>query len=231
MSDGQDSTKALWPSIVQLHNQTKDIFARAEEMELHEFRSFLQPISEHRHAYEHLVRAKANEYGLDGDPLDVAYQIKSLRRCLGHEYRAFFDCADWYGVVLRERIHAELRFFSPQALNSVFPEWYATHKIRVVEINEAIAKIRTEKDIARERNPDESTECGPEVIPEVEAYRKDLDELEQIYRTVLQKLSALADYRGREIGIAMLKWAGAFAACIITALIAYWLGAGSGASP
>jgi len=132
----------LWEQIVELHNETKALFLFAEEIEHEQFQDFTPPINEMRHAWEHVVRAKANEFGLDGCDFSEDYQQDCLRKALGHEYRAFFDCADWIGIILREEIHQALESYDTACIKEVLPEYYPTLRARIMEISTSIAIIR-----------------------------------------------------------------------------------------
>lgn len=226
MSDTHASFDDLWRAIVRLHNEVKGLFLLAEELELRRFRTFFQPISELRNAYEHLIRAKANEYGLDEEQNDIQYQQKSMRRTLGHEYRAFFDCADWLGVILRERIVDELRWFSNATIQSALPDYFSKYKVRIIEISEGIAEIRARKDISRERSV-EPPECGPEVIDEIDGYKKALEELQAIHKAILSAMPALIEHRRKAVSSAAYEWGFklivAIASAVVGGLVVYWL--------
>jgi len=119
-------TRDCWAQIVEVHNEAKTLFLLAEEIEHEKFQEFLQPINEHRHSLEHIIRAKADELGVGGEPPSEEYQLDSLKKALGHEYRAFFDCADWIAVIVREDVLTTLQRYSPTCIQAVVPEYYGT---------------------------------------------------------------------------------------------------------
>lgn len=137
----------LWKAIIHIHNESKALFILCEEIEPHEFRSFLQPFNELRHAYEHVVRSKANEFGMGKKLSGSEYQYNSLNKALGHEYRGFFDCADWLAVILREAIIETLKPFPLSCIQAALPEYYSNYRIRIDKISKEIATIRGDKDI------------------------------------------------------------------------------------
>ena len=143
----------LWAQIVEVHNEAKTLFLLAEELEHEQFRDFIQPINEHRHSLEHIVRAKANSLGLDPDGTDENYQRDSLRKALGHEYRAFFDCADWIAIVLREEIDCTLRPYDTSCIKDALPSYYSGLRSRITQISTAIAQTRRKKCIQDRQSP------------------------------------------------------------------------------
>lgn len=85
--------------IILLHNVTKHFILLGEETDAN-FNSYIQPLKEFRDAYDHLMRAfrivlfKDNKYGDD-------YVELQISKALEHEYRAFFDVADWFSIICR----------------------------------------------------------------------------------------------------------------------------------
>jgi hypothetical protein len=177
----------LWAQIVEVHNEAKTLFLLAEEIEPNQFRDFIQPINEHRHSLEHIVRAQANVLGIDPDGVDESYQEDSLRKALGHEYRAFFDCADWIAIILREEISDTLTPYDAACIKEVLPEYYSRLRSRITEISTTIARKRGEKNVSRTGR----------VIEDVRAYKLILGELQEIHSRVVGAQEALADYRSR----------------------------------
>ncbi|MGB0745276.1 MAG: hypothetical protein ACPGSB_12195 [Opitutales bacterium] len=176
--------ESSWKKVIEIHNHTKRVFLWAEEMETIGFRDFVQPINEHRHAWEHVVRARANELGLDAREPNTDYQETNLNKALGHEYRAFFDSADWLAVIIREDILKVLKPYSPKVIAAGFPDYYPTVRVRLDEINQSIADKRMDKDIAAEM-----------MLQSVEEYREVLDELVEIRKTVYRQVPSLQDFR------------------------------------
>jgi hypothetical protein len=208
----------MWRAIVEIHNESKAMFLLCEELERQQFKTFLQPYNELRHAYEHAVRCKANELGLDGSPPDVDYQWRSLARTLGHEYRGFFDCADWLAVILREAIQDTLRPYAPPCIQAILPNYYGNQQIRVIEISEAIARIRGDKDIARKKGAD-GVAKDPSVLGEVRDYKAMLSELQDIHKSVLRAVPALLEYKRNSRREDRRKWTWSIMASVLAAAI------------
>ena len=176
--DPNQSLDQLWRVIAEIHNEAKSLFLFCEEVEPNEFRSYLQPYNELRHAYEHAIRAKINQIGLDGI-VDEDYQRSSLNKTLGHEYRAFFDCADWLAVILRESIQTILSSYPVTCINTVLPDYYKILRPKIIEITESIARVRGDKDISKKEDPNKN-------IQEVHKYKQILEEL----RTIENRIQA-----------------------------------------
>ena len=72
-------------AIVEVHNESKALFLLCEELEPHEFRTFIQPYSELRHAYEHAVwRCMANQLQLgESAPPMMDYQADKPGKGVG----------------------------------------------------------------------------------------------------------------------------------------------------
>ena len=79
-----------WRQISNIHLLTKHYLLIAEEIDE---RAFIQPLKEHRDAYDHIIRI----YGIDFTEKKAAnlkqYKESNMKKALGHEYRAFFDTA------------------------------------------------------------------------------------------------------------------------------------------
>jgi len=155
-----------WKSLVEIHNHAKSIFLCAEEFDP-QFQDFLQPILELRHSLEHIVRAKAAELGINGevDAGNQDYIPHSLSKAIGHEYRAFFDAADWFSVCIRNRITQALRRYSPANIDAVLPDYYSKLRPRVDQICREIADIRGAKDISKSNDLlDEGARKSPHAV-------------------------------------------------------------------
>ena len=79
-----------WVKICILHNITKKYLLLTEEI-CETGQLFLQPLKEHRDAYDHIIRT----FSIDIKQLPENfnrqdYVLKNLNKAYGHEYRAFF---------------------------------------------------------------------------------------------------------------------------------------------
>lgn len=169
----------IWDQIVQVHNEAKTLFILAEELERKKFRSFLAPVLEQRHALEHIVRAKANECG---DAPDEEYQRKNLNKALGHEYRAFFDCADWLALILREDILDTLSAHEAGHIQTAIPEYYSDLRPRLEVISRKVAQARADKDVSDKA-----------ILEGVSKYKEVLSELTGIRDQIMAAVPSLVD--------------------------------------
>lgn len=162
--------------ISMIHNITKHYILLGEEISSN-FETYLQPVKEFRDAYEHIIRTFTKISGL-GSIQDKhisldEYVQNNLDKALGHEYRAFFDVADWFSIICRKNIYDIVHKYSNKELCDVFPE-YPNLKSNIIKISENIAKIREDKDIA------------PNIINEVNQYQYALVYLYSNYKKLLE---------------------------------------------
>ena len=198
-----------WVQIVELHNETKALFLFAEEIEHEQFQDFIPPISEHRHAYEHVVRAQANRLGVDGREPDEEYQRDCFNKALGHEYRAFFDCADWISVILRDEIFEAVKPYDGSCLRDVLPDYYGKYRARVMVISVRIAEIRGKKDISK----------ALEILSEVHDYNAAIEELREIHEIILGAVPELNRYTAGERAKYRKEWIWSAVRTVIVAAI------------
>lgn len=160
--------------IVIIHNCTQHYILLGEELS-DNFESYLQPIKEFRDAYEHLIRIFSQCLGLTAKTEDYSkedYIRNNLSKALGHEYRAFFDVADWFAIICRRQIYQIVKSYNYQKLCSIYPK-YPIMKRRLYEISEEIANIREAKDISGN------------IVEQVNRYQYQLVELLGYYRDLI----------------------------------------------
>lgn len=178
----------IWEHLVAIHNKTKSIFIFAEELEFDDFLTFVQPVSELRHAHVHLMRWATSKLGRGKRSHDEEYQQDCLKAALRHEVRGFFDSADWLSVLLRKGIRERLTPYSHDCICNVLRDYYPKQRPRIDAIAREITERRQQKDGADVEH----------TAKEIELYKDLLDELEQIFREVVQAASSLEDYRQKE---------------------------------
>lgn len=161
-----------WKDICNLHLLTKHYALIAEELALNS-ETFLQPMKEHRDAYDHIIRVYSAKIGIY-DTLDAkeAYMLGNMSKALGHEYRAFFDTADWISIIIKERLNGLLDGKNKEELKAVYPD-YPEFKKRLLDLPEKIASIRENKDIGK---------GSKSIYDEVLAYQEVLDSLISDYK-------------------------------------------------
>lgn len=159
--------------ISQVHMYTKHYLLISEEIS-EEGVTFLQPLKEHRDAYDHLVRVFALPIK-EVEKLDIEkYILDNVKKAFGHEYRAFFDTADWFTYICRKYIREELAY---GAKKRKYEETYSDFQSVKDFINEVplrIAKYREEKDVSNQ---------AP-ILREVMDYKNTMDRLLEIYKKV-----------------------------------------------
>lgn len=165
--------KPYWKSICQIYFLTKHYLLIAEELS-EDFDTFLQPVKEHRDAFDHVARV----YGigeLEKQPNNVEkYQIENLKKAIGHTYRAFFDTADWLSYVCRKEIRKILSQYSREQILNQYPN-YDSVKNMLIAVPKQIADIRSTKDLS----DDESL-----LIDEVRKYSDILDQLIEVHSEI-----------------------------------------------
>lgn len=160
-----------WNEICKIHLFTKHYLLIAEELSV-EGDLFLQPLKEHRDAYDHIIRVYATKIGLNNPTNSDIYMKKNMSKALGHEYRAFFDMADWFTLICRERTNKLLANISRIKIDELYPE-YKQLKRMLLELPEEIANLRENKDIGKNDGS---------LLVEVDNYVKILDKLLYHYK-------------------------------------------------
>lgn len=174
-----DTNKNHLTNIGQIHVFTKHYLLLAEELSA-EGMSFLQPLKEHRDAYDHLMRIFSlpiRDCGFE----DVSdYVSDNLKKAYGHEYRAFFDTVDWLTYICRKYIRETLSY---KAKQKVYKKKYSELDFKntkniINDIPFKIAKMRENKDISSKQLDTES------ILKEIYEYKEILDLLLDIYKKI-----------------------------------------------
>jgi hypothetical protein len=176
----------LWETIVIVHNTNKSLFIWCEENGV-ELKSFLQPNNELKNAWEHAIRAKANEMGLTGEP-NADYIQKNLHKVLSHEYRAFFDICDWLSVNLRQWIIKTLKPYDNETINAAIPNYYTEIRPKAERFCNEIAELRSTKDIP----------LREDIIAHVEKYRTVISHLIGERAVISSKIGGLEEYKAKK---------------------------------
>lgn len=170
---GEQKISHYLDEISQIHMYTKHYLLIAEEIS-EEGITFLQPLKEHRDAYDHLVRIFALPMK-DDTALDTEkYILDNVKKAFGHEYRAFFDMADWFTYICRKYIREELSFSSKRKKYEEKYDDYQETKAFINEVPYLIAKYREEKDVSNHEP----------ILSEVLEYKKTMEKLLEIYKQV-----------------------------------------------
>lgn len=158
----------------QVHMYTKHYLLIAEEI-AEEGVVFLQPLKEHRDAYDHLMRI----YFLSTDSQKIEggaenYILDNVKKAFGHEYRAFFDTADWLTYICRKYVREELSYKAKFKLYMNRYKDYEETKKFINELPFMISKYREKKDVSN----------NEPILSEVLEYKKTLDQLLDLYKRV-----------------------------------------------
>jgi hypothetical protein len=178
---------ALWETICRIHQNSKELAILGEEFG-DEFKAFIQPMKELKDAYEHVIRAKSKELDLqypDEDMSTESYIETNIKKVLSHEYRAFFDVADWFSITVRDLITRDLQPFSAEEINMAIPYYYTDYRPRIYTTSEDIAAYRSRKDIGKD----------VEVIPLIDHYSVACKDLLAIYHRIAAHLPSLHEIK------------------------------------
>lgn len=147
--------------LMYVYNESKKKFIKGEEM-LPQMRFFAAPIIEHRDALDHIMRYF--RMTSNGELTEEA--LSQLSSALNHEYRAFFDIADYIGIEVRDSISESLKRVSrKKRINKVWSDYPKIRK-EIIQYSNEIAKIRQNR-------------CGDKDC--VEKYKKILENMFQTY--------------------------------------------------
>ena len=166
-----------------------------------------------RHSLEHIIRAKANLYEVIAKHEDNPdYFSSSIDKAIGHEYRAFFDAADWFSISIRERIVKDITGFSPANISAVLEDYYPVWRPRIDEICQEIATIRESKDISKR----------VDLLDEVDTYRAALEELLEFHKKIQRAKPSLEEWRKNNSIDRLVGWliSGLIGAAIYAAILA-----------
>lgn len=172
--------KEIWKKICEIFIATKKLGIQLEEIQ-DDHKAFLQPVNEFKSALDHIIRVKAIESGLATKAESKQYTESNLNKALGHIYRAFFDTADFYSVVLREKIINLLSKYSSDTIHKVLPDYYSEKRIFIERVNKKLADIRAKKDIGNDSN----------ILPSIDDYVSNLEKIELIYEEIISKIPQL----------------------------------------
>lgn len=165
-----DKLQTHWDNICKIYFLTKHYLLLSEELS-EDFDTFLQPLKEHRDAFDHIARV----YGYnmqDKKPEDIEkYRDENMKKAVGHTYRAFFDTADWLSYICRKKIRGVLSKYTKEQILEKY-EKYESVKTVLDNVPKKIAQIRNNKDLS----DDEAV-----LIEEVDQYSVVLNQLLEIY--------------------------------------------------
>lgn len=169
--DFSDKMLKHWEKLCELHSRTKHYLLIAEELS-EDGAVFLQPMKEHRDAYDHIMRAYAVRFHdeLPTKESKEEYIDRNMKEAYSHEFRAFYDTADWLSFVCRKYIRLTLKNQKKKSLQQF--EEYERIKELINGMPVRIAEIRS-----REAVYNKNEKITNIVDPRVKEYCALLDEL------------------------------------------------------
>lgn len=182
INDFNSEERKYFKQMSTLHLLTKKYLLIAEEV-AENGELFLQPLKEHRDAYDHLMRCYSISFMSDSECNMTEsdkehYILENINKAFGHEYRAFFDTADWLTYMLRKWIRIKLQEYGEQSCQEKFDD-YNTIKNLINNLPEKIAKLRGDKDVGRFNSKSGS------LIEEIKTYADILDELISLKKRIV----------------------------------------------
>lgn len=168
-----DKYTIYWDSICEIYFLTKHYLLIGEELS-EDFDTVIQPVKEHRDAFDHIARVYGLKFLQENIPDKEAYCISNMKKAVGHAYRAFFDAADFLTYVCRKKIRELLHNRDQDEIVRYYPD-YPNVKQMLIDVPFQIAEIRKNKDVSVDDRA---------LISEIEGYRKILDELLDAYKAV-----------------------------------------------
>ena len=151
-----DEIGLLWKKIYQLHQKTKIYLLTAEEIS-ENGDALIQPLKEHRDAYDSYIKG-------------------NLEKAYGHEYRAFFDTADWLAYNLRHNLRERINAIPYNKRNQLIPNCKETIKL-LNQYPFEISNLRNDKDIVKESDSDETIKEYENLLRQLIKLYKEIDSI------------------------------------------------------
>jgi len=167
--------------ITTLYATVKKWMLYAEEIHP-EKKTFIQPINEIKNAFDHLMRVFASKLELKS--VDAAYITINLDKAFAHIYRAAYDLLDYISIYLRKKISDEINGISPEALTTIFPEYYKEINPYIERISSEIFDLRANRDNPR--------------INDLSKYNKIIERLKSHLDKILEIKPSLIYYEERK---------------------------------
>ncbi len=130
----------LISEIYEIYFYNKGLVIWSEEL-LENMKFFIAPVLEHRDAFDHLmnyyrgiVKKSMSEEKLNGE----------LESALHHEYRAFFDVADYICIGIRTLMNGYLKKLSKRKVQKNWDKYVEVNK-EIYNTSTAIANMRKER--------------------------------------------------------------------------------------
>lgn len=199
-----ESEGECFEDIIKIYLKSKDLMLYAEEIG---DESFLPATEEFRHAFDHLMRVFAFKLGFK--QADAKYAIENLMPAYRHLYRAAYNLLDYLSIYFRDNVQDEMKSFSGETLQEIFPEYYKEIKpYFVVGAPTEISKLRSEKDIGKRNEND------------LNKYIEIVERFKSYYDEILRIKPSLIEYEDKKRKAIMLRITILIIVTVIGALIA-----------
>lgn len=200
--------EAEWlEKIAKYYEVTKELLIFGEQVDPDNL-TLTQSINELRNCLDHLIRVISFKFDPNRVDSDDRYVQTNLDKSYGHVYRAAYDTLDWVSLTLKDRIVAELSGFSAETIQAVFPEYYTTIRPRLEEIlSEEVMKLRVQKDVAATSEEN------------LVKYGQVTAELQRLFKTIINRKSALVEHKMRSKRSSRIRWAWMIASHIAVGLL------------
>ena len=105
-----------------------------------------------------------------------SYIKGNLEKAYGHEYRAFFDTADWLAYNLRHNLRERINVIPYNKRNQLIPNCKETIKL-LNQYPFEISNLRNDKDIVKESDSDETIKEYENLLKQLIKLYKEIDSI------------------------------------------------------
>ncbi|MCL1791325.1 MAG: hypothetical protein FWG40_08215 [Peptococcaceae bacterium] len=134
----------VFDKLCKAYTITKHYMLKAESLSDLTTKTYLQPRIELSNAYDHLMRGITAS--LTGEELTKVQDY--LQGALRHTYRAFFDVADWCGIIAKEASQQLQSRYETDEIRQVIPTYF-DKLARVHELVDKATQLREDKAIEK----------------------------------------------------------------------------------
>lgn len=168
--------------LYELYDKVKQVIIYAENFDPKK-ELYIAPLNELRSALDHIFKAVNSE-----DLSDVEYELKEARE---HLDRAGYDAFEVFASNLGIAIIKDIKPYSSDTLNNVFPDYYKVIRPEINKIKVVIGKIRKRK---------KDSTVKHDLTP-FERYYDNIEKLLNYHDVISNQIPTLHEYqkkRGRE---------------------------------
>lgn len=175
MTDYQNIFYTFWEKYNYVYNKQKELCILSEEYD-NELCTFVQPIKEQKDSLDHITRAYKDYYdGIAGKNSTDKNIEDNLDKALGHIFRAYYDTADFFSIVIRRTLSMHLQQFTYKQIITVWRE-YEDNRRWLVTFPTLMAGLRNNKGINSSFN---------DIKEKVDEYYKPIEHLFELFNTFM----------------------------------------------